>query len=101
MSALAAQMELFGGPWAIPVHPHEELAQRILDAADWGHCLECGCKVDAFAGAVLCEPCDAEAMETEADCAAMWAGISTRVMAELEAPRPVLIAPAYWGGSSC
>lgn len=66
-----------------------QLAQRVLDAADWGHCLECGCDVDALAGEVLCGPCDAEATEHDARMEELAAVFVPRLLADLAQPEPV------------
>lgn len=66
----------------------EQLAQRILDADDWGHCLDCGEPVDAMAGEVQCKPCDQLAAELDAEREVELAPVIARIIAESERAGP-------------
>lgn len=61
-----------------------ELAQRAADAADWGHCLDCGAPCDALAGEVQCAPCDALAAELDDEREQDRDALALRIIAEAE-----------------
>lgn len=77
-----------------------QLVRRIAEAADFGHCLECGADIplsSAIAGAVLCKPCDIEAALHEAALESRHAvELRERILAEpLDQPRHAP-APQWW-----